>query len=212
MNLNFRTNESPETLLKELVLSPLIYVRLLGLLCSIIVFGCISDQVEVESLCLYNRSNACNFGVAIGVIAFVLCLVFLVKDVLYVVIDYSNNVLMKKVIIIVDAVASGMWAFMWFVAFVYIADQWRQKSNKNDIPTARYNCANSGVAFSFFSIFIWAAIVVINIFFFVRILKSDGSNRTGGYASFPEEERETGDDTSGRGESKAEQPYQPPEY
>lgn len=31
MNLNFRTNESPETLLKELVLSPLIYVRLLGL-------------------------------------------------------------------------------------------------------------------------------------------------------------------------------------
>ena len=30
LNLNFRTNDSPETLLKELILSPLIYLRLVG--------------------------------------------------------------------------------------------------------------------------------------------------------------------------------------
>ena len=46
-------------------------------------------------VCLYNRSNACNFGIAVGVIGFVMCLVFLVKDVLYVVIDFSNNLLVS---------------------------------------------------------------------------------------------------------------------
>lgn len=64
-------------------------------LCSIIVFGCIADKVIVNDVCFYNNSNACNFGIAVGVIGFVMCLVFLVKDVLYVVIDFSNNLLVS---------------------------------------------------------------------------------------------------------------------
>ena len=66
---------------------------------SIIVFGCISDKVESNfnghDYCLYNNSNACSFGVAVGVIAFLFCLIFLVKDVLYVVIDFSNNIMVS---------------------------------------------------------------------------------------------------------------------
>lgn len=64
-------------------------------LSSIIVFGCISDKVDIQDLCLYNLSNACSFGVAVGVIGFVMCLVFLVKDVFNVVIDYSNNLIVS---------------------------------------------------------------------------------------------------------------------
>lgn len=64
-------------------------------ICSIIVFGCIADKLDVSinghGVCLYNRSNACSFGVTIGVLGFLMCLAFLVKDVLYVVIDFSNN-------------------------------------------------------------------------------------------------------------------------
>ncbi|CAI8020783.1 Synaptogyrin-1 [Geodia barretti] len=152
MNLGFRLNESPDILLKELVLSPLIYIRFLGLLCSIVVFGCISDKVELNGYCRYNNSNACSFGVAVGVIAFLLCLVFLVRDVVYVVIDFRNNVMVKKVILVVDAVANGLWTFMWFVAFVYLTDQWRKTSVKD---ASSRNCGNSGVAFSFFCMFIW---------------------------------------------------------
>lgn len=69
-------------------------------LCSIIVFGCISDKLDVtvngRDVCLYNRSNACNFGVTIGVIGFLMCLAFLVKDVLYVVMDFSNNLTVSQ--------------------------------------------------------------------------------------------------------------------
>ena len=63
----------------------------------------------------------------------------------------------KKVILIVDAAANGLWGFMWFVAFVYLADQWRKTEGKDNFSTSTYNCANSGVAFSFFSIFIWVS-------------------------------------------------------
>lgn len=63
---------------------------------SVIVFGCVADKVNDSTFgCLYYASNACGFAIAVGVIAFLLCLVFLVKDVLYVVIDYSDNVVVS---------------------------------------------------------------------------------------------------------------------
>ena len=65
-------------------------------------FGCVSDQLlnvavnrgggVVSVGCGYNLSNACSFAIAVGVIAFLLCLTFLVKDVLFVIIDYSDTI------------------------------------------------------------------------------------------------------------------------
>jgi hypothetical protein len=62
---------------------------------AIIVFGCVSDQVLVtvngQTGCFYNANNdACNFAVAVGVIAFLICLVFLVKDFVMVIVDFSQ--------------------------------------------------------------------------------------------------------------------------
>ena len=63
-------------------------------------FGCITDKVYIEiedqDRCGYNDSSACSFAVAIGVIAFLLCLVFLVKDVLYVIVDFSQALKVSK--------------------------------------------------------------------------------------------------------------------
>ena len=41
---------------------------------------------------LKHGSNACSFGLAIGVLAFLICLAFLVKDVMIVVIDFSESI------------------------------------------------------------------------------------------------------------------------
>ena len=72
---------------------------------SVIVFGCVSDQllnigvsrngVLIGIGCGYNLSNACSFAIAVGVIAFLLCLTFLVKDVLFVIIDYSDTIVVS---------------------------------------------------------------------------------------------------------------------
>ena len=64
-------------------------------------FGCVSDQLLNVTIisssvagtgCGYHLSNACSFAIAVGVIAFLLCLTFLVKDVLFVIIDYSDTI------------------------------------------------------------------------------------------------------------------------
>ena len=63
---------------------------------SIIVFGCVSDQLYGGgNVCAYNFSDACSFAIAVGVIAFLLCLTFLVKDVLFVVIDYTDTIVVR---------------------------------------------------------------------------------------------------------------------
>ena len=62
---------------------------------SIVVFSCVADQVVFEfngdRLCAYNNQlSACNFAIAVGVIAFLICLVFLVKDFMMVIVDFSQ--------------------------------------------------------------------------------------------------------------------------
>ena len=60
-----------------------------------------------------------------------------------------------------------------------------------------------------------AAIVVLNVYFFVRVMRSNQATpgQTGGYASFPEGGEAGGiDDSSGQEDGGAGQKYQPPEY
>ncbi len=58
-------------------------------------FGCVADQVLYTAgtleFCYYNNYSACSFAIAVGVIGFLLSLAFIVKDILIVIIDYSDN-------------------------------------------------------------------------------------------------------------------------
>ena len=65
-------------------------------------------------------------------------------------------------ILLVDAVTNGLWAFMWFVCFCFTTNQ--LTINPTYPPLAFdsvRNCANSGAAFSFFCIFIWVSCVCV---------------------------------------------------
>jgi hypothetical protein len=48
---------------------------------------------------------------------------------------------------------SGFWAFLYFVGFCYLANQW----SNSDTPEGDYGVNNlqAAIAFSFFSIFTW---------------------------------------------------------
>ncbi len=61
------------------------------------------------------------------------------------------------VVIIVDIAVNGFWAFMWFVTFCFTADQNRKTPDKELFSTSERNCANAGVAFSFFAIILWVS-------------------------------------------------------
>lgn len=98
--------------------------------------------------------GACNYGVAIGVIAFILCLVFLATDFLM---ESISNVEVKKYIFLSDLLFSGIWTFLWFVGFCYLTDKWRKQDNKGAFSSHEKNNAQAAIAFSFFSIFSWVS-------------------------------------------------------
>lgn len=78
---------------------------------AIIVFGCISsqgykyDQEEDKEVCLYNEdNNACNYGVGIGVIAFVASIGFLVGEFMF---EQMSSVKTRKHYVLGDLGFSG---------------------------------------------------------------------------------------------------------
>ena len=97
--------------------------------------------------------GACNYGVAIGVIAFLACLIFLATDLFM---DSITNVEAKKYIYLADLLFSALWSFLWFVGFCYLCDKWRKTDDKDEIFSSHEkNNAQGAIAFSFFSIISW---------------------------------------------------------
>lgn len=142
----------------EFTKRPTTLARLLSILLAIVVFGCISAVNSDSQSCVFNKNaDACNYGVAIGVLAFLACLVFLVIDSQF---AYITNTDMRKQIVMGDMAFSGLWTFLWFVGFCFLADQWRRTE---DIGMTAYqsNHARASIAFSFFSMFSWATLALM---------------------------------------------------
>ncbi|XP_076337077.1 synaptogyrin-like [Tachypleus tridentatus] len=131
---------------------PQVILRVLCWLFAVIVFGCISAEGWIEDKCSYNsNSNACNFGVGIGVIAFLLSIGFIVLEGMF---ENISSVKIRRRAVLLDLAISAIWGFMFFVGFCYLSDAWR----KSNYPKGGYGVNNlrAAIAFSFFSIFVWA--------------------------------------------------------
>ncbi|XP_066159287.1 synaptogyrin [Euwallacea fornicatus] len=138
---------------------PTVILRAICWLFAIIVFSCISSQgwqpmgPNKKLTCLYNGdTNACNYGVGISVIAFLASMGFLVGEYLF---EQMSSVKTRKHYVLADLGFSGFWAFLYFVGFWYLCDQWAKADN----PPSGIGISNvrAAIAFSFFSIFAWAA-------------------------------------------------------
>ncbi|XP_014664576.1 PREDICTED: synaptogyrin-1-like [Priapulus caudatus] len=144
----------------RVIKKPRVILRLVSLLFSIIVFGCISSQAwytdkEGYTWCQYNHdSNACSFGVAVGVIAFLGLILFLVSDVIF---ENLSSIKTRKHIVIADMGISGLWTFMWFICFCYLTNAWSRSVVEN-LPRdgSGRNGVQGAITFCFFSIFTWA--------------------------------------------------------
>lgn len=172
------------------------HVRLISQLFAIIVFGCISNKgyltkEDGKEVCLYNGDhNACNYGIGIGVLAFLASIGFLVGEYLF---EQMSSVKTRKHFVLLDLGYyllstlkllfqfndetkpihktlkysilmfrfSGFWAFLYFVGFCYLTNAW----NNSATPENDYGVNNvqSAIAFSFFSIFTWVYKLTIPI-------------------------------------------------
>ncbi|CAF0736052.1 unnamed protein product [Rotaria sp. Silwood1] len=153
----------------DFIKRPQVILRLVSWVFAIIVFACIAQEGYANNICRYNGSNACGYGVAIGVIAFLFAMLFMGLDVYF---PNISNITQRKGIVLAEVITSGILVFLWFVGFCYMADQWRQTDEK-DIPgwNGRNN-VQAAIAFAFFSIFSWGGLV----FFTFRRYRAGVSN------------------------------------
>ncbi|PNJ37588.1 SYNGR1 isoform 5 [Pongo abelii] len=142
-----------------LVRQPHTILRVVSWLFSIVVFGSIVNEgylnsaSEGEEFCIYNRNpNACSYGVAVGVLAFLTCLLYLALDVYF---PQISSVKDRKKAVLSDIGVSAFWAFLWFVGFCYLANQWQVSKPKDNPLNEGTDAARAAIAFSFFSIFTW---------------------------------------------------------
>ena len=88
---------------------------------SIIVFGCLAHQGWYKDYCFGSMkvpvpSGVCEYGTAVGVIAFLLLLTFLALDALF---DNVSNVQLRKYIVIADIVCSGEFLLFYMNSLLY---------------------------------------------------------------------------------------------
>jgi len=167
--------------LMEFIKRPTTVCRLVSILFAIVVFGCISaaGYDDNSQHCIFNRnSDACHYGVAIGVLAFLACLLFLAVDVQF---SSINNVGMRRQLVTADLGFSGIWSFLWFVGFCFLADQWRRSSI---MSTSQTNHARAAISFSFFSVFSW---VILTLMAMQRYRQGDGFRYNQESSSYPNE-------------------------
>ncbi|XP_068574528.1 synaptogyrin-2a [Cebidichthys violaceus] len=138
------------------VKQPQTILRCLSWVFSIVVFATITAEgyknpsTQEDTKCMFNSNDsACSYGVGIGVLAFLACVVFLILDAYF---PQISNAKERKCIVIGDLVFSGAWTFLWFICFCVLANQW---SKTLDGTVVTRDAARAVVAFSFFSIVTW---------------------------------------------------------
>ncbi|XP_043924108.1 synaptogyrin-2 isoform X2 [Protopterus annectens] len=129
---------------------------------ALVVFACILNECYPRSggdkeICIFNNNDdACRYGVGIGVLAFLACIIFFVVDLYF---PQISNTTDRKYIVIADLGFSGLWTFLWFVGFCFLTNQW---VNTTLVSEAGKDGARAAIAFSFFSIFSWGLLTMSN--------------------------------------------------
>uniref|UniRef100_A0A8C5QAG6 Synaptogyrin n=1 Tax=Leptobrachium leishanense TaxID=445787 RepID=A0A8C5QAG6_9ANUR len=132
------------------------YYSSLQPLFSIVVFGCIVNEGyinrpnEGEEHCIFNRNrSACAYGVTVGVLAFLTCLLYLALDVYF---PQISSVKDRKKTVLSDIAVSVLWAFFWFVGFCFLANQWQVSKPEDNPLDEGADAARAAIYFSFLNL------------------------------------------------------------
>ncbi|XP_078712889.1 synaptogyrin-1-like isoform X3 [Lampetra fluviatilis] len=133
-------------------------LRVVSWFFSIVVFGCIVNEGYTNNQgsklhCIFNgNGDACRYGITIGVVAFFACVAFLALDAYF---PQISSVKDRKRAVLADLAFSAFWAFMWFVGFCLLTNQWRETPDSKVPNGIGADSARATIAFCFFSIISW---------------------------------------------------------
>ncbi|CAK8688134.1 synaptogyrin-2-like [Clavelina lepadiformis] len=147
----------------EFLKRPRTILRLLSWVFAIIVFGCIvSESYDKKNECIFGQNdNACHYGVAIGIMGFIIVTVFFVVDLIFPSISSAEK---RKKIVMADMFFSGVWTFLFFVGFCFLTNAWANR-HAADPASSDYGADNAraAIAFLFFSILSWGGLTYIAV-------------------------------------------------
>ncbi|KAM6472914.1 synaptogyrin-2 [Liasis olivaceus] len=142
---------------------PQVIARILSAVFALIVFSCIIGEGYTNThhaddlYCIFNHSeDACRYGIAIGVVAFLACVFFFMVDIYFPQISSATD---RKYFVIGDLAFSAVWTFLWFIGFCVLTNQWA--STKPEDVQIGADSARASIAFSFFSIFSWGCLIAL---------------------------------------------------
>ncbi|KAM6292868.1 synaptogyrin-1 isoform 3-T3 [Porphyrio hochstetteri] len=151
--------------LHAFIRQPHTLLRLLSWLFAIVVFGSIVNEGyinqmdETQEHCIFNRNhNACNYGITVGVLAFLSCLLYLALDAYF---PQISSVKDRKKAVLSDIGVSAFWAFLWFVGFCFLTNQWQASKEEDNPLNEGGDAARAAITFSFFSIFTWGLLTFL---------------------------------------------------
>ena len=111
------------------------------------------SQPQVVTRLVSMNEDACRYGSAIGVLAFLASAFFLVVDAFF---SQISNATDRKYLVIGDLLFSALWTFLWFVGFCFLTNQWAA-TKPQDVRVGA-DSARAAITFSFFSIFSWGVL------------------------------------------------------
>ncbi|XP_005945493.1 synaptogyrin-3a [Haplochromis burtoni] len=142
---------------------PQTILRVLSWIFSLVVFASIVNEGYVnmgsERLhCIFNKNtDACNYGVFVGLVGLLACSFFFLLDYKF---SSISSVKDRKKAVMLEIGFSGFWTFLYFVSFCFLANQW-SRTRAEELPLNQgADAARAAIAFSFFSIITWAGLTV----------------------------------------------------
>uniref|UniRef100_A0A8C3U5L3 Synaptogyrin 1 n=1 Tax=Catharus ustulatus TaxID=91951 RepID=A0A8C3U5L3_CATUS len=81
------------------------------------------------------------------------CLLYLALDAYF---PQISSVKDRKKAVLSDIGVSAFWAFLWFVGFCFLTNQWQASKPEDNPLNEGGDAARAAITFSFFSIFTWA--------------------------------------------------------
>ncbi|KAM5306900.1 synaptogyrin-2 isoform 1-T1 [Glossophaga mutica] len=150
--------------LRRFLTQPQVVARAVCMVFALIVFSCIigegysNTHNSGQQYCVFNRNeDACRYGSAIGVLAFLACAFFFVVDIYF---PQISNVTDRKYLVVGDLLFSALWTFLWFVGFCFLTNQWVATKPEDVLVAA--DSPRAAIAFSFFSIFSWGLLAFLD--------------------------------------------------
>ncbi|XP_058038332.1 synaptogyrin-4 [Ahaetulla prasina] len=145
-------------------IQPQIVARTLAGVFSLVIFASLVTDgyqnltTSSQLHCIFNDNGAaCCYGITVGVLSFLQCLLFLGCDVYDTCI---TNHKFKYAILILDVTFSMTWTCLWFVGFCILTNQWNRSTHSYLLGTS---AARASIAFAFLSVPCWGYLAYLAV-------------------------------------------------